>query len=71
MKQHLNLDEDRSWIVATELNRFVWPGPDVRLVPDADTPFYGTIPARLFERLRRAISDHAEANRVRIPKRTE
>jgi hypothetical protein len=71
VKLHLGLDDERSWIIATELNRFTWPGPDVRLVPDGDTPFYGAIPAPLFERLRRAISDHVTANRVRMPRRTE
>ena len=71
VKQHLGLDADRSWIVATELNRFTWPGPDIRLAPDSDTPFYGTIPAILFRQLQEAISGHAEAKRMRIPKRTE
>jgi hypothetical protein len=28
--RHLGLDEERSWIVTTELNVFVWPGPDLR-----------------------------------------
>jgi hypothetical protein len=71
VKQQLGLDDERSWIIATELNRFTWPGPDIRLVPDGDTPVYGTIPAKLFEQLRQAISEHAEAHRMRIPKRTE
>jgi len=71
VKQHLGLDDERSWILATELNRFIWPGPDIRQVPDGDTPVYGAIPARFFEQLRQAISEHAEAHRMRIPKRTE
>ena len=71
VRQLLGLDEDRSWIIATELNRFTWPGPDIRLAPTGETPFYGTIPAKLFGQLRQAISDHANANRVRIPKRTK
>jgi len=71
VKRHLGLDAERIWVVTTELNRFTWPGPDIRLVPDGDTPLYGTIPAKLFEQLRQAISDHADTHRVRIPKRTE
>ena len=71
VKGHLGLDDQRSWIIATELNRFTWPGPDIRLIPGGDSPFYGAIPARLFEQLRQAISEHVETNRVRIPKRTE
>ena len=30
IKRHLGLDSERSWIVATEVNAFVWPGPDLR-----------------------------------------
>ncbi len=29
-KRRLRLDNDRSWIITTELNRFIWPGPDIR-----------------------------------------
>ena len=30
VKQRLGLDDARSWIVLTEANDFVWPGPDLR-----------------------------------------
>jgi hypothetical protein len=68
VKRHLGLDSDRSWIIATELNRFIWPGPDIRPLPDG-APYYGEIPAKLT--LRTAILNQQEANRLRIPKRTE
>lgn len=29
-KRRLGLDEAPSWVVLTEANRFVWPGPDLR-----------------------------------------
>ena len=29
-KRRLKLDDERSWIVLTEANRFTWPGPDLR-----------------------------------------
>lgn len=32
-KKRLALDEERSWIITTEVNRFIWPGPDLRPVP--------------------------------------
>ena len=67
VKRHLGLDREGSWIVTTELNRFIWPGPDIRLAPGDDDPFYGEIPAKLFEEMRRSIL----ANRIRITKRTE
>jgi hypothetical protein len=42
-KLRLRLDEDRSWVLLTEANRFVWPGPDLRpLHPgDAASVAYG------------------------------
>jgi hypothetical protein len=32
VKRRLGLDDVRSWVICTELNRFVWPGPDLRPV---------------------------------------
>jgi hypothetical protein len=32
-KRRLRLDSQRSWIVISEANEFVWPGPDLRPVP--------------------------------------
>jgi hypothetical protein len=32
-KNRLGLDSERSWIVITEANEFIWPGPDLRPVP--------------------------------------
>ena len=29
-KQRLGLDDARSWVVISEGNEFVWPGPDIR-----------------------------------------
>ncbi|MGN6590662.1 MAG: hypothetical protein ACTHKE_10260 [Sphingomicrobium sp.] len=69
VKRHLGLDQERSWIITIEMNRFNWPGPDIRLVRDADDPFYGAIPARLFELMRSSILGNAE--RLRTTKRTE
>lgn len=71
VKRHLGLDSDRSWIVVTELNRFTWPGPDIRPTKGGDSPLYGPIPARLFHQVQQAISNHAQAGRLQIPKRTE
>ncbi|HSU04827.1 MAG TPA: hypothetical protein VLI93_04580 [Acetobacteraceae bacterium] len=32
LKRDLGLDEAPSWLICSELNRFVWPGPDLRPV---------------------------------------
>lgn len=30
VKRALGLDTERAWLICAELNRFVWPGPDLR-----------------------------------------
>jgi hypothetical protein len=46
VKSQLGLDVSPSWIVTTEANAFLWPGPDLRPVPRRKPPtvFYGEIP---------------------------
>ena len=53
-KQRLGLDDDRSWIVVTDANRFIWPGPDLRprVAGDASSVAYGVLPAKLFNEVR-------------------
>lgn len=49
-KMRLGLDEDRSWIILTEANRFTWPGPDLRtLNDDSGSVAYGLLPRVLFD----------------------
>jgi hypothetical protein len=50
IKQHLHLDDQRSWIVLTEMNVFQWPGPDLRPanIHGADTALFGYLPAGFF-----------------------
>ena len=54
VKVRLKLDEQRSWVVLTEWNEFVWPGPDLRKVPGvADgSVAYGVLPPKLFAEIR-------------------
>ena len=35
-KERLGLDSERSWVILSEANDFIWPGPDLRPVPGAD-----------------------------------
>lgn len=69
VKRDLGLDRERSWIVVSEVNSFLWPGPDVRPLADG-SPFYGAIPDWLFLRMREGIGVHAGRGRVRVTKRT-
>lgn len=53
-KRRLNLDSERSWIVLTEANRFIWPGPDLRpsVSGDVSSVAYGLLPEAFFEQVR-------------------
>ena len=52
VKNRLRLDDERSWIVLTESNRFVWPGPDLRAV-DSESGYYGALTSGLFAEVKR------------------
>jgi hypothetical protein len=57
-KARLRLDAQNSWIITTEVNRFIWPGPDIRAVPGG-RPAYGLLPAAMTRDLVRQIKNHA------------
>ena len=54
LKAHLGLDGQPSWIVVTETNDFLWPGPDLRPIPGAASSRYdyGMLPPRFFAHIR-------------------
>ena len=69
-KRRLGLDDARSWIVATEMNRFPWPGPDLRPVPGRPGVFaYGSLPRRLMLQLRVRIFELHRDRRFRMVSR--
>lgn len=49
-KRRLGLDEERSWVIVSEANSFVWPGPDLRFVPgrEPESAAYGLLPPDVF-----------------------
>ena len=57
VRSHLGLDAEHLWISVATLNRFVWPGPDVRPIPKRSpkTAVYGHIPQVLLDRARSVI----------------
>ena len=73
VKRRLGLDDARSWIVVSEINRFVWPGPDLRPVSAAepDRFSYGFLPPGLFERVIERFRATAAARRLRAVRRSE
>ena len=72
-KRRLGLDGERSWVILSEVNRFRWPGPDLRPIPNSDPPrfSYGLLPAKLFGRIRRALIDIAGRRRAALIRRTD
>lgn len=72
-KRRLGLDDDRSWIVLTEANRFVWPGPDLRPMAsgDASTVAFGLLPRALFKDVITQFHDLVVARQASLVRRTE
>ena len=73
VKQRLGLDDVRSWVIVSEMNRFVWPGPDLRPVPPNDSGRfdYGLLPPGLFPTVRERFLAAARAQRSRVIPRTK
>lgn len=72
-KQRLGLDAARSWVIVSEVNRFVWPGPDLRPVSRSDIERfdYGFLPPSLYRRIRDHLVVCAAAQRLQVVPRTE
>jgi len=73
VKHRLGLDEARSWIVVSEINRFVWPGPDLRPVSSAEPECfeYGFLPPGVFRQVLERFEATVAARRLRTIRRTE
>ena len=73
IKRHLGLDDERSFVVLTELNFFNWPGPDLGPLKgqDAGTVLIGYLPSGFFRSLRDRLSENIREGRLRQVQRTE
>ena len=69
-KARLGLDGERSWIITTDVNRFIWPGPDLRPVPGGGFSF-GLLPAAMTRDLVAQIKAKANDESLRTVRRTE
>jgi len=67
-KRRLSLDDAPSWIVTSELNRFVWPGYDLRPIArdKPDTFAWGFLPTEVFAAVKRGIGLHQHARRLKL-----
>jgi hypothetical protein len=72
VKERLKLDDQQSWVVLSEWNDFVWPGPDLRRLPNADdnSVAYGMLPPTLFSSIRDRFLAIARAGKGSQVKRT-
>ncbi|MGC1459572.1 MAG: type II toxin-antitoxin system PemK/MazF family toxin [Steroidobacteraceae bacterium] len=68
-KARLGLDDARSWIITTEVNRFIWPGPDLRPVPRGGDS-YGPLPAAMTQDLVAQVKANAQDSSLLIVRRT-
>lgn len=58
IKRHLGLDAEQSWVVVSELNVLVWPGPDLRPIAehgDETRWAYGFLPYSFFGLLKEQV----------------
>jgi hypothetical protein len=69
-KSRLRLDPQISWIITTEVNRFIWPGPDIRSAPGG-RPAYGPLPATMTRDLVRQIKDNARDRSLLVIRRDD
>lgn len=57
-KRRLGLDDERSWIITTEYNKFTWPGYDIRKAPTG-TYSYGLLPENLIKQIIESVKRNA------------
>jgi hypothetical protein len=72
VKERLHLDDARSWVVLSEWNDFIWPGPDLRRLPGAGdaSVAYGMLPPGLFSTIREQFLSLVNARSSRPVRRT-
>ncbi|HVY32935.1 MAG TPA: growth inhibitor PemK [Caulobacteraceae bacterium] len=72
VKLRLGLDDERSWIMLSEWNEFVWPGPDLRRTQGGEDSsiVYGMLPPGLFNAVRDQFMSLIQARQTRPVRRT-
>lgn len=67
VKRNLRLDDQPQWLRLDEVNRFVWPGYDLRPIPGRPGTFaYGMLPRALFLCLVRGILERNRVKRLSV-----
>ncbi len=69
-KQRLKLDDEQSWIITNEVNRFTWKGPDVRKTQSGQFA-YGYLPHGLINAAIGQFRDNARKRQIDIVSRDD
>jgi hypothetical protein len=74
-KRRMGLDNEHSWIITTELNRFFWPGHDIRRAKEdwlADGPMWhwGFLPVNIFNQVKAAVLKHRSDKTLAVTPRS-
>ncbi len=70
VKKHIGLDYEQSWVIINEVNQFIWPGYDLRTIPNSKNKFsYGFLPPKLFEQIKSKIIELIIKQRASITTR--
>jgi hypothetical protein len=69
VKKHLGLDDERSWVIVSEGDQFVWPGDDLRKARSGDRFEYGYLPPRFFKEILAAFWAWRMAHKVTVTPR--
>lgn len=70
LKDYLGLDQAKSWVIATDLNEFIWPGDYVFPIPGGrlDQYDYGTVPQSMLTMINRCIDQLGKAICIAFPR---
>jgi mRNA-degrading endonuclease toxin of MazEF toxin-antitoxin module len=71
VQAHLGLDGERCWVIIDEVNKFIWPGPDLAQIPGQPGKFhYGFIPPKLYQKIIVGCRNAAKTHTLRSVTRT-
>jgi len=72
VKNHLGLlDRDKSYAITSEINSFVWPGPDLRPFEKASKKdiYFGQLPGTLLLKIKDGILAHTKTHSLKTTSR--
>ena len=71
VQAHLGLDGAQCWVIIDEVNKFIWPGPDLAQLPGQPGTFhYGFIPPKLYKQIITGCTSIAKAHQLGTVTRT-